>query len=257
MRPTAVIFDFFGTLTPSTPAHVWDEHAARIAAPLGIPAATLRAAMDASWAERATGLLGDLTATFRTLARRCGTDPSDQALNAACDARRQLQRELFGLRPDAVGVLTTLRAEGWVLGVLSDCTVELAQAWPDLPLASLVHARVLSCDERRRKPDPELFRLIARKLETAPGGCVYIGDGGGNELTGASGCGMRAYMLRASDWAENDAHEREDDWPGPVIPSLTAVLPLVQHLRADPPPVLAPQACPPPPPATPPATPLT
>lgn len=34
---SVVIFDFFGTLTPSTPARVWDEHAARSAAPLGNP----------------------------------------------------------------------------------------------------------------------------------------------------------------------------------------------------------------------------
>jgi hypothetical protein len=33
MATTAVIFDFFGTLTPSTPTDVWDDHAARSAAP--------------------------------------------------------------------------------------------------------------------------------------------------------------------------------------------------------------------------------
>jgi putative hydrolase of the HAD superfamily len=38
---------------------------------------------------------------------------------------------------------------------------------------------------------------------------------------------MQAYMLRASDWADNDAHQREDDWAGPAVPSLTAVLALV------------------------------
>ena len=227
MPPAAVIFDFFGTLTPSTPARVWDDHAARSAAPLGLPVATWRAALDASFAERATGRLGDLAATFRTLALRSGIDPSDEALAVACAARGQSQRELFRLRPDAIGVLSTLRAQGLRLGVLSDCTVELAEAWPDLPLADLVDARVLSCEEGRRKPDPELFRLIAHRLGTVPPDCLYVGDGGGNELTGASGCGMRAYMLRASDWSDNDAHQREDDWPGPTLPSLTAVLALV------------------------------
>jgi putative hydrolase of the HAD superfamily len=227
MSPEAVIFDFFGTLTPSTPSRTWDDHAARSAAPLGLPAATWRAALDASFAERATGRLGDLAATFRALALRSGFDPSDEALAAACAARRQSQRELFRLRPDAIGVLRALRTQGMALGVLSDCTVELAEAWPDLPLADLVDARVLSCEEGRRKPDPELFRLIARRLGTVPGDCLYVGDGGGNELTGASRCGMRAYMLRASDWADNDAHQREDDWAGPAVPSLTAVLALV------------------------------
>jgi len=227
MPTTAVIFDFFGTLTPSTPTNVWDEHAARSAAPLGILPAAWRATLDASFPERATGRLGDLPATFRVLARRNGVDPSDEALAAACTARLDAQRELFVLRDDAARTLTELRARGVQVGVLSDCTAELAESWAHLPLAELVDARVLSCEEGRRKPSPELFHLIARQLGVAPEDCLYIGDGGGDELTGASSCGMQAFMLRAPDWADNDAHRREDDWPGPTLPSLTAVLALL------------------------------
>lgn len=227
MPSTAVIFDFFGTLTPSTPANVWDDHAARSAAPLGIPADTWRAALDSSFPERATGRLGDLAETFRTLARRNGVDPSDEALAAACAARMAAQRELFVLREDVISTLSGLRARGLRIGVLSDCTIELAQAWPQLALADLVDARVLSCEEGRRKPDPELFRLIACRLDADPRDCLYIGDGGGGELTGASSSGMQAFMLRAADWADNDTHAREDDWPGPSLSTLTDVLSLV------------------------------
>jgi putative hydrolase of the HAD superfamily len=228
MAITAVIFDFFGTLTPSTPTNVWDDHAARSAAPLGIPARTWRTALDASFPERATGSLGDLAATFRTLAHRTGAEPSEEALVAACTARMAAQRELFVLRADAVSTLTALRARGLRLGVLSDCTAELAETWSQLPLATLVDARVLSCEEGRRKPDPELFRLIARRLDADPQNCLYIGDGGGDELTGASNCGMQTFMLRAADWADNDAHAREDNWAGPFLPSLTDVLSLLE-----------------------------
>jgi putative hydrolase of the HAD superfamily len=223
----AVIFDFFGTLTPSTPTSVWDDHAARSAAPLGIPARAWRAVLDASFPERATGSLGDLTATFRTLARRVGVDPDEEALAAACAARMTAQRELFELRADAVSTLIALRGRGLRLGVLSDCTVELAETWPHLPLAGLVDARVLSCEEGRRKPNPELFRRIADRLSVAPPDCLYVGDGGGGELTGASGCGMRAFMLRAADWADNYAHAREDDWAGPVLLTMTDVLTII------------------------------
>ena len=227
MAVTAVIFDFFGTLTPSTPASVWDDHAARSAAPLGIPARAWRAVLDASFPDRATGGLGDLTATFRTLARRLGVDPGEEALAAACAARMATQRELFGLRADAVSVLTELRSRGLRLGVLSDCPAELAETWPRLPVAGLVDARVLSCEEGRRKPDPELFRLIADRLGVGPPDCIYVGDGGGRELTGATRCGMRAFMLRAADWADDGGAAREDDWAGPALLSLTDVLTLV------------------------------
>jgi len=223
----AVIFDFFGTLTPTTPERVWDEHAARSAAPLGIAARAWRMALNTSFPERVTGRLGDLPATFRELARRLGLDPGEDAIAAACAARMSAQRELFALRDGAVDVLAELRVRGLRLGVLSDCTVELAVTWPQLPISALVDARVLSCDVGRRKPDPELFQLIARDLGVPPWDCLYVGDGGGNELSGATGCGMRAVMLRAADWDDNVTHAREDGWAGLAVPSLTAVLALV------------------------------
>jgi putative hydrolase of the HAD superfamily len=227
MPVAAVIFDFFGTLTPSTPEHVWAEQADRTAAPLGIAVATWRRALDDSFAERITGALGDLPATFRELASRCGVRPTEDALAEACAARARAQRELFAFRADALEVLAEIRARNVRVGVLSDCTLELAEYWPDLAVARLVDARVLSCEAGRRKPDPELFLMIARQLGVAPAGCLYVGDGGGQELTGASRCGMQAVMLRAKDWPANVANAREDDWPGPSVPSLTAVLSFV------------------------------
>src|SRR5215469_18102104 len=229
MPVAAVVFDFFGTLTPSTPEHVWADHARRSAAPLGISTAAWRRALDGSFAERVTGALGDLPSTFRELARRCGVQPAEDVLAKACAARRCAQRELFALRGDAPAVLAEIRSRGLRVGVLSDCTLELAESWPDLEVAAMVDARVLSCEVGRRKPDPELFRMIARGLGVAPAQCLYVGDGGGRELTGASACGMRAVMLRADDWWANVAHGREDDWPGPAVPSLSAVLSLLDE----------------------------
>jgi putative hydrolase of the HAD superfamily len=224
MSFSAVVFDFFGTLTPSTPASVWDEHAQRSAAPLGIPARQWGQVLEESFPERATGSLGDLQQTLRTLALRCGAaDPDDKALRAACAARFASQQELFVLRADAAATLGRLRAMGLRVGVLSDCTVELAECWPSLPLAPLVDAAVLSCLEGRRKPDPELFAAAASRLGVAPRECLYIGDGGGGELTGASAAGMTAVMLRADDWAANAAYSREDDWAGPALSRLAQV----------------------------------
>jgi putative hydrolase of the HAD superfamily len=224
MPVAAVVFDFFGTLTPSTPEHVWAEHARRSAVPLGISTAAWRRALDSSFAERVTGALGDLPATFRELARRCGVQPAEDVLAEACAARMSAQRELFTLRRDALAVLAEIRSRGLRVGVLSDCTLELAECWPDLELARMVDTRVLSCEVGRRKPDPELFLMIARGLGVPPASCLYVGDGGGRELSGASASGMRAVMLRAEDWPANVANAREDDWPGPWVPSLSAVL---------------------------------
>jgi putative hydrolase of the HAD superfamily len=80
---------------------------------------------------------------------------------------------------------------------------------------------VFSCVERTRKPDPRLFRAVAARLAVEPAACVYVGDGGGRELTGASGIGMRAVLLAGPDWQQHRDHRTEADWAGPRIGSLT------------------------------------
>jgi len=215
----AVVFDFFGTLTPVSPDQVWAGNARRLAAALGVPADAFRAALDESFPERITGSLGDVRQTLQVLASRLGARPSDEQLAEAGRVRREVQESMFALRPEALPVIRRLRAAGLRIGLLSDCTSELPDAWSRLPLAGLVDAPVFSCVERMRKPDPRLFRTVAANLRVEPSECVYVGDGGGRELTGASDVGMRAVLLAGKDWLAH--RSTEVGWTGSRIGSLT------------------------------------
>ncbi|WP_370372077.1 HAD family hydrolase [Catenulispora sp. GP43] len=221
---TAVVIDFFGTLTESTPDEVWTQAAAASAAPLGLPAAQWRETLSASFVERATGALGDLAETFRALARRCGVEPTEAALAAACEARVEAQNALFVFRDDVPAALRALKARGYRLGLLSDCTPEVPVAWPGFAVAESFDTAVFSCDEGLKKPNPAFFRLVADRLGVSPAQCVYVGDGGSRELSGAAAVGMTPLMLRAEDWHSNSAHDREDDWAGAEIASFTELI---------------------------------
>jgi putative hydrolase of the HAD superfamily len=225
---TAVVFDFFGTLTPVSPPRRWADNAARIAAVMGVPAEDLTAALDESFPERISGSLGDVRETMRELARRLGADLTEDQLTEVARRRREVQEAMFVLRPEALPVISQLRARGLKIGLLSDCTSELPDAWPRLPVAPVVDAPVFSCVERTRKPDPRLFRAVAARLPADPAGCLYVGDGGGHELAGASAVGMRAVLLAGPDWHGMSPTEhwgREQAWTGPVISSLTELVP--------------------------------
>ena len=54
-----------------------------------------------------------------------------------------------------------------------------------------------------------------------PRDCVYVGDGGNHELTGAERVGMRAVLIRTPhDWA--GSHRSEcDTWQGEAIEALS------------------------------------
>ena len=221
---TAVVFDFYGTLTPvGTPAS-WADHVARLAAVLGVEPGTLADELDASYPERATGKLGDARQTLRTLAARLRADPPEDKLDEAYRMRQRIQESLMRLRPEALPVIRALRGRGLRIGLVSDCTSELPTAWPRLPVAPLVDAPVFSCVEGTRKPDPRLFRAAAERMGADPARCLYVGDGGGRELTGSSAVGMHAVLLAGPDWPGHRVYDRDDGWKGPRISSLTELL---------------------------------
>jgi putative hydrolase of the HAD superfamily len=217
----AAVFDFYGTITPSSGDGVWERLGAAVAEAIGVEPARLAEALSASFPERVSGALGDAAQTLRTLAARLGAQPSEEQISAAVELRRKVQATLFTPRPEALSVIGDLRSRGLLIGLVSDCTSELPDAWPQLPVAALVDAPVFSCVERTRKPDPRLFLTVAARLGVAPAECLYVGDGGGRELTGASDVGMTAVLLAGPDWHPHGAVEREGDWPGPRIRSLT------------------------------------
>lgn len=218
---TAVVFDFYGTLTPVSSSEAWASNAARLATVMGASPAALLQIMEDSFPERISGELGDVRQTMAAVAERLGVRLSQEQLDKAAQTRRAVQESMFELRPEALGVIGQLRSAGFRIGLISDCTSELPDAWSRLPLAAVVDAPVFSCVEGTRKPDPRLFRKAAADLGTRPARCVYVGDGGGRELTGASRVGMRAVLLAGPDWHEHRDHNRESDWAGERIASLT------------------------------------
>ena len=221
---TAVVFDFYGTLTPVNSTAAWIDHTSRLAALLGVEPEALARALDESYPERATGALGDVRRTLRTLATRLGAQLTEDRLDKACQLRQAIQESLFRLRPEALPVIGQLRSRGLRIGLVSDCTSELPAAWPRLPLAALVDAPVFSCVEGTRKPDPRLFRAVTERLAVDPAACLYVGDGGGRELTGSAAVGMRAVLLAGPDWHDHRVYDQERDWHGLRISSLEELL---------------------------------
>jgi putative hydrolase of the HAD superfamily len=226
--PRAVLFDFFGTLTRAVrqgPAH------RRMALRLGCDPEEWLALMAKTFYLRAGGGLGDPTTVLRFLARHLGADPSDRVL-------RRVRAERIGavaidgpLRPQAVPVLRALRRRGLCTAVISDCWYELPAFLPRLPIHQLLDACVFSVEVGRCKPDPAMYLTACERLDVRPHECLYIGDGGSRELTGAQAVGMAAVRLAAPDLAEHLSFAPDEEFSGPSVASLGDLLPLLDGLR--------------------------
>ncbi|HEY1571618.1 MAG TPA: HAD family hydrolase [Pseudonocardiaceae bacterium] len=222
----AVVFDYFGTLTPSMAKIITPDSRLAMAAALGVDADELDLAWEQSFEDRFTGATGDLTATLTLMARRLGGDPTAADIAEAAAIRTTAYRRSAQPRPETVGVLDTLRERGFRLAVVSDCSDELPEMWPDLVLAGRIDATVFSSQVGRRKPDPLLYQLACDGVGVPAADCVYVGDGGSGELTGATRFGMRAILLADEHWGSGHRYDA-DVWHGEVIHSLTEVPDLV------------------------------
>lgn len=225
-----VVFDFYGTLSVAATAVARRAGVTRIADALEIPAEVLQQAIATSFTERATGACGNLEETMAWLADRCGQSPSSDQLARACAIRRETE-EVYAraLRPEAEPTLRALGDRHIKVGLLSDCTHELPEIWPTLPIAPLVDAAVFSVVARLRKPAPELYANVTSALALSPADCLYVGDGGSGELTGATSVGMTALQLVAPDAEQAIVYDADTAWSGKTVSSLSDVLDHVGH----------------------------
>ena len=224
----AVIFDFFGTLTRSVqrgPQH------AEIARTLGCDPEVVRGVLDRTFHSRARGTFGSAEATLRWVTEQAGGHPRPAQLRAAVPARVDALRADTRLRPDAVSALRALKDRGLATGLISYCTHELPAFLPSLPVAPLLDARVFSVEAGVCKPDPAIYLAACEQLGVDAQECVYVGDGGSRELTGAAAVGMTPVRLAAPDLADHLVFE-PDDFAGAAVASLTELLTFIDRRPA-------------------------
>ncbi|BAL92773.1 putative haloacid dehalogenase-like hydrolase [Actinoplanes missouriensis 431] len=225
----AVVFDFFGTLTRSVqrgPQH------ADIARSLGADPEAVTGVLNRTFRARACGRYGSAEATLRWVIEQAGGRPRPGAIRAAMPARIDALRADTQLRSDAVSALTAIRGRGVRTAVISDCTHELPAFLPGLPVAPLLDAQIYSVELGVCKPDPEIYLAACDRLGVAPSDCLYVGDGGSHELTGAAAVGMTPVRLAAPDLASHLVFDADTNFAGRTVRSLTDVLALLRHTPA-------------------------
>jgi putative hydrolase of the HAD superfamily len=224
----AVLFDFFNTLTTSVrrgPHHV------RIARLLGCDYQALVEVLDRTFLDRARGSYGMAHDGLRIVAQLAGGRPSRTEVGTAVRARIAAVRADGSLRPDAVSTLRTVRQMGLRTAVVSDCWFELPVFLPTLPIAPLLDAQVYSVRVGVTKPHPAMYLTACAALGVEPHECLYVGDGGSLELSGAQAMGMTAVRLAAPDLGQHLTFNAEPRWDGLTVRALGEVPALLTRTR--------------------------
>jgi putative hydrolase of the HAD superfamily len=224
----AAVFDFFGTLTRSVqrgPQH------AEIAKALGVDPEAVRGVLDRTFRARARGRYGSAEATLRWVIEQAGGRPRPAQVRAGVPARINALRADTRLRSDAVSALTAIRRRGLATAMISDCTHELPAFLPSLPVAPLLDAKIYSVRLGVCKPDPQIYLAACEQLGVPPAECLYVGDGGSHELSGAAAVGMTPVRLAAPDLANHLVFDADTNFAGRTVRSLTEVVGLIDHAQ--------------------------
>ncbi|HUS59105.1 MAG TPA: HAD family hydrolase [Planctomycetota bacterium] len=224
MKYSAVIFDLFGTLVATFSSRKYKNLLCSMAAAVGASPDHFSRLWLETCNDRWSGAFATTEANIEHICHKLGLAAAPQSIAEAARVRLPVVEESMQPREDAADTLKRLRTAGCRIGLISDCSMEVPLHWPCTPFAPLVDVPIFSCTAGIRKPDPRIYRLACERLGVAPPQCIYVGDGGSRELSGASAVGMHPVLIRVPH-ENNDAHRIEaEEWQGTRISKLSEVL---------------------------------
>jgi len=224
----AVIFDLYGTLIDLFSWETAQKVLAEMAEALSLPVKLFQRLWTDTYPERVTGAFPDSESYLLDLYKRLRTVPCETGLRTAIDVKNEFTRSLMVPRPDAEQTLTRLKQAGLKLGLLTNCSWEVPTYWNQTPLGPLMDAAVFSFAVGCKKPDRRIYEITSERLGVQLNDCIFVGDGGNQELEGAEAVGMTAVMIRTpEDDLHNPRRTASDAWSGPRISRLSEVFDIV------------------------------
>jgi putative hydrolase of the HAD superfamily len=216
----AVVFDLWGTLVrwPS-------EHSARLRARwaerLGIPTERLDQLWSAAGAyeERECGPLLPFLHAVRTAAG------SELDVAEFLEWRIDLTRTALVADRETIEALDELRRRRVLLGLVSNCTEDVAIVWPETELAPRFDAALFSATAGMLKPDRRIYERVCDELGVDAADCLFVGDGANDELGGALRVGMTPVLIHEE--GRDPVWDGLREWPGSRVTSIPQVLELV------------------------------
>ncbi|MCD4656008.1 MAG: HAD-IA family hydrolase [Planctomycetes bacterium] len=222
MKYKAVIFDLFGTLVDSFPQHDYDNFMADIAVIVGVNVGDFQKQWISAYKLRATGQQTTRESVV-FCANEIGVNPNSEQIDAADGKIMAFTKNHLEPRTDVIPTLQNLRKLGLKIGLISDCSSVLEDLWEGLHIADFVDVPVFSSRVGVKKPSPVIYEFALDALDVNAEDCLYIGDGGSFELTGAEKMGMTAIMIDANTSQDVVQYEVQE-WHGTTITSISQVL---------------------------------
>lgn len=198
--PLGYVFDLNGTLVPLPPRGVSAEGLAECARILNVAEGEFNHWWRESFRERNIGTWGCTTEDYfkNLLAAHSVTRPRTTIEDAA-ESRRNFARRTVRLPSASRRCLERLRKLRYRIGMITACGSSLPEVWAELDVSEWIDSVQFSALAGMMKPDRRCYESICAELNIPTTGCVYVGDGAGDELEGAQDAGCIAVYFQPPD----------------------------------------------------------
>lgn len=194
MKYKAVIFDLFETLITEWGHEKYTK--SEMCSDLGIS----RAEFDIYWNEKEyERYLGKISFTdsVKYVCEKCGRNIDYMVLSDITDKRIKTKSVCFEyVNPDVYRLLNDLKTMKLKLAIISNCSSEEVKVIKQSEMYRYFERVLLSYEVKMKKPDRLIYEKAADLLGVASDECIFVGDGGSNELEGAKLAGLKPVQAK-------------------------------------------------------------
>jgi putative hydrolase of the HAD superfamily len=218
----AIVFDLFHTIIDPEDFRPKEFRRADVAAGIiGLDKAKFYAYWQATSLLRMSGPRPEIE-YLKDFATEAGVSPSASALSEAENALRKYQDvAILNPREEVLLSLKLLKEQGYKIGLLSNTFEGDVRYWHRSALAQYFDAVAFSHDIGITKPDERAFRVILDRLDVEGSRCIFVGDGGVEELKGARRAGFSRVVFMRMFVAANGIRRKEELEELPKLADLT------------------------------------
>lgn len=230
MSIRAMIFDLYGTLVENFSKSGYRDNLTQMAKILSISPEDFRKRWRDMYVQRVLGFYQSPEDCISSALKHFGISATDSQIRQAGKLRWDFVRASLQPRKDAITTLRAIKAAGLKIALLSDCSTEIPRLWNETEFAGIFDVTTFSSTEFVKKPDPKIYFRTAENLGVEPNECIYVGDGGSFELTGAQRVGMHPIRIKVPYETEDSMRLDEDPWTGTTILYLGELIQYIDEL---------------------------
>lgn len=106
----------------------------------------------------------------------------------------RFKTSLIDVEPTILDVLLDIKKNGKKLCLISNSDIIDVMHWEKSPLSNLFDDTIFSYEVGCLKPQTEIYNLALKRMNVNAEKCIFIGDGGSDELKGAKELGIKTIL---------------------------------------------------------------